>query len=51
MTTKEGEGGTGLGLAIVRERVQGLLAGTVVCLPRAGGGTLFAVEFPTILAQ
>jgi signal transduction histidine kinase len=41
----EASGGVGLGLALVRSIVQ-QHGGTVVCLPREGGGSVFRVTLP-----
>ncbi len=44
--TSEASGGVGLGLALVKQIVA-RHAGTVACLPRTGGGSVFRVELPT----
>ena len=43
--TREGDGGAGLGLALVRQ-IAIRHQGTVVCLPRDGGGSIFRVTLP-----
>jgi signal transduction histidine kinase len=42
---REREGGVGLGLALVRE-IARRHGGDATCLPRAGGGSCFAVSLP-----
>ena len=43
--SREQDGGVGLGLALVRQ-IAARHGGTVVCLPRDGGGSCFRVELP-----
>lgn len=43
--SREQDGGVGLGLSLVRQ-IAGRHGGTVICLPRDGGGTCFRIELP-----
>ena len=43
--TRERDGGVGLGLALVRQIAE-RSGGSVICLPRAGGGSCFRVTLP-----
>lgn len=45
--SREGQGGAGLGLALVRQ-IAARHHGSVVCLPREGGGTVFRVTLPAL---
>jgi signal transduction histidine kinase len=44
--TREKDGGVGLGLALVKQIAE-RHGGSVICLPRAGGGSVFQVRLPS----